>query len=80
MFLMRKDAYLRINRIRIVKSGSNRYHISTKHGRATLDTSYIKTIYIMQILKEDCIKTNPDRTVNFISPVPVLQEKTIMRY
>ncbi len=42
---------------RFVKSGSNRYHISTKHGRATIGYFIIKTIYIMQTLKEDCIKT-----------------------
>ena len=61
---------------KIVKSGSNIYHIRTEHGRASILS--IRIICIMRIQKEGCIRRNPDRTASFILPIPVLQEKIIM--
>ena len=64
---------------KIVKSGSNIYHIRTEHGPCQhWDILSIRIICIMRIQKEGCIRRNPDRTASFILPIPVLQEKIIM--
>lgn len=63
---------------KIVKSGSNIYHIRTEHGRASIGYFIYKNNLYYAIQKEGCIRRNPDRTASFILPIPVLQEKIIM--